>query len=299
MASHFDNVGWAIFRQGSNSRLLPPPTCIPGSAEPTFQEKAYVNSLFNALPGALRVGQSPLNTPKPQVTPLQTSSRSSASLQIRDKFSLIKDLGPQTFSDLIVHVVKTFPESGKFLLYVTDYTVNKSLFNYHDSSADGETENLEGDEYGYISRPKKRWQGPFGQLTLQVALWEPHSYFAEKNVKENDIVLLSNVHVKFGREHGKLDASIHTDRRYPTKVCIKVIDQYDEPRVKELLKRKREYWKRVKVDSAGDSRKKKRKDQQQKKETKRDEDQVEIGTSFQAHRNEPNKNGGLSRTDLS
>ncbi|KAN0069345.1 hypothetical protein V8E54_012360 [Elaphomyces granulatus] len=304
VASQYDNVAWAIFRQGSDSRFSPP-ICSPGSAEPTFQEKAYANSLLNAL-GGLRARQSPLNTSKPQVTAAQTSSRSSTSLSTRNKFSLIKDVGPQTFADLIVLVVKTFPESGKFLLYVTDYTVNKSLFNYHDSVADEEDQTLEGDEYGYISRPKKHWQGPFGQMTLQVTLWEPHSYFAQKNVKENDILLLSNVHIKFGREHGRLDASIHTDRRYPDKICVKVVDQYDEPRVKELLKRKREYWKRVKADSAqatkdfGDSRegpqectkkaKKRRREQQQKKEAKRDEDQAEIGTSFRVHRNELNKN---------
>jgi protection of telomeres protein 1 len=209
-------------------------------------------------------------------------------------------------------VVKTFPENDKFLLYVTDYTTNKYLFNYEAGSRE-EGQTLEGDEYGYIPRSKKQWRGPLGQMTLQVTLWEPHAHFARQNVNEEDIVFLTNVHIKLNENYQRMDAAIHTDHIYQKKICVRVVGTQDNDNVKALLTRKRDFWKKAKTDSAQvakdfedlhdrvrdgaaqKSAKKRRKErtQQEKKGDKRKEDQGEITASLQVKRTEPNPHGRL------
>lgn len=305
VASQCDNVSWVIFRRGRGTAVSP--ICGPESDEPSPQEKAYANSLLNRKLGTGSAQPSPVQ-PARHSTPVTVSaSRSSRpSFTQRDRFSLIKDITPQTFADLVVQVIKTFPENGRCILYVTDYTTNKSLFHYalHD---DDEVYPREGDTFSYISRPKRTWPGPFGQMTLQVTLWEPHATFAQQNVKEDDIVLLSNVHIKFGRGNEQIEASIHTDRLNPDRIHVSVIGGYDDPRIKELLRRKREYWKKLKENDARlgkdvgtlkdgtngskkNAKKKKAEQQQKKKEAKLEEGQTEIVRPIQVKRNEPNPN---------
>lgn len=175
--------------------------------------------------------------------------RSTLSIQGRSqKFSLIKDVTVSTFVDLVVQVIKTYYEDGKFLLYVTDYTRNKSLFDYtRDSDESGHDEN----EFNYTSRYERRWPGPFGRMTLQVTLWEPHAYFARQNVKEDDFILLRNVHIKIGHNGVRLEGNIHTDRVFPDRIDVVLInDDTDNEHLREVVKRKREYWKSVKEENA-------------------------------------------------
>ena len=87
-------------------------------------------------------------------------------------------------------------DSNKTLIYLTDYTTNTSLI---DIRKDDNESGVEGDEYGYLSRKKQNWPGPWGQLSIQVALWEPHASFAREYVKEGSLVHLTYVHVKDDR----------------------------------------------------------------------------------------------------
>jgi hypothetical protein len=172
-------------------------------------------------------------------------------------------------------------------LYVTDYTVNKSLFDYGDKS-DEENEGGADDTFGFLTRPtreKRAWQGPRGRMTLQVTLWDPHSYHARENVTEDAYILLRNVHVKADRTNGLLEGVMHTDKKYPEKVDVRVIeeDHQNDPRLVELMTRKREYWKQnitkkrklAEDFGDGDDSKPKKNSKQRRKELQRQKKQQE------------------------
>jgi hypothetical protein len=228
---------------------------------------------------------------------MQSTSR------LKDKFSLIKDANYGTFVDIVGQVVRTYPDDPRFTLYVTDYTQNKELFNY---SLDSDNESRDGDEFNYTRQSKRRqWPGPFGRLTLQVTLWEPHACFARQNVKENDFVLLRNVLIKTGKTSGIMEGALHTDQVYPNKVNVILInDNEPDESAEQLVRRKLEYWKKVKAEKGRlenqvDRRQtsgneiqgkkgKKKQVQQKKKQDMRPADQSEIVMSLPQKRNSLN-----------
>ncbi|KAL9578401.1 MAG: hypothetical protein Q9203_007108, partial [Teloschistes exilis] len=147
----------------------------------------------------------------------------------RDKFSLIKDVSVDTFYDLIGQVVKVYPSNGVVELYITDYTTNTALFSYEWGRDDPDA-------------PDRKWRGPYGKMTLTVSLFSPHSYFAHNQVKEHDIVFLRNTRIKWSK-NAKVEGSLHTDRRNPDRVDITILKDHNDDRIKDLLRRKREYAK--------------------------------------------------------
>lgn len=225
---------------------------------------------------------------------------------------MIKNCSANQFVDLIVHVVKTFQESSVFQLYVTDYTSNDRLYDRLEPSdlEDGENEGTLGDEFGYLGRPsgRRRWRGPWGKMTLQVALWEPHGQWASQHVKENSYVYLKNVRIKETKISKQLEGAVHTDRIYPQKINIEIIkEDSKDSRFLALKKRKEEYWQRRKSNTDqqdGESSKskknakkrrkeKQRKQQQQQQQqqaAKREADQPNIEVSIQNKSNRPNPN---------
>ncbi|PGH00914.1 hypothetical protein AJ79_08069 [Helicocarpus griseus UAMH5409] len=312
LSSQRDLTPWIIFRKGLNPRNPPRIIMRPQTRELTSVEKSYALSLM----GVSTTVSTPSTNLGPRVQSV-TAATPSRPLAIkpptprgRPKFSLIEDLLYNTFVDLVVQVVKTYPEDySRFLLYVTDYTQNKDLFNY--ALQDGGSRG--GDEYGYTSGFKRTWPGPYGQMTLQVTLWEPHCHFARQNIKENDFVLLQNVNIKMAQVNGYMEGTIHTDRLYPDKIKVIPVNDDDDEDVKKLVKRKIEYWKRIKSEKLGvDSNDlnrwktpdgnenqplsrnaRKRLRRQQKKmegKKKRDRDQPEIATSLQPTRDQLNAN---------
>lgn len=163
----------------------------------------------------------------------------------RDKFSLIKDLSIGSYHDLVGQVLKIYPDNGRVELYITDYTSNSLLFYYERNIDDADLSGREGDEFNYASRNsvKRKWAGPFGKMTLTVTLWPPHSYFGQHDVKENDFVHLRNVHIKFSKD-SKMEGVLHSDRRYPDRIDVTILKHdEDDDRVKEVLRRKRDYSK--------------------------------------------------------
>lgn len=167
----------------------------------------------------------------------------------REKFSLIKDVQIDMFYDLVGQVVKKYPSNGCVELSITDYTTNQHLFNYEWAVVGG-GDSREGDPYNYTTRNSitKKWPGPFGRMTLTVALWSPHSYSAESDVKEQDFVLLRNVRIKWSKD-SKVEGGMHTDQKYPDKVNVSVLKDHRDDRVKNVLRRKQEYLKRFKAQS--------------------------------------------------
>lgn len=255
-------ASWSVFKRQPAQRLPPNIINQPYGTGPNQLEKAYAISFFNNSsnafagpagpaapaispvqprqaehPDAYSRSETGAYTPTAKKTPTQTS-------QTLKRFSLLKDVSFGTFIDIVGQVVKTFPEGDRFTLYVTDYTRNVNLYNY---PLTDESTGRDGDEFDYISsRPRKRWPGPFGQMTLQITLWEPHSWFARQNVKENDFVHLQNIRVKPSKYSGSMEGAIHTDRLYPDKIQVRVIDSNEpDELVKDVVRRKREYWKKI------------------------------------------------------
>lgn len=170
-------------------------------------------------------------------------------LQRHEKFSLIKDVQIDMFYDLVGQVIKMYPSNGCVELSITDYTTNQLLYNYEWGGAGGGA-SREGDDYNYIPRNSvhKKWPGPFGRMTLTVALWPPHSYFAESDVKEQDFVFLQNVRIRFSRD-AKVEGSMHTDQRHTDRNSVTILKDHRDDRIKNVLRRKLEYSKKFKTQS--------------------------------------------------
>lgn len=179
------------------------------------------------------------------VTPSSLDASSTA--QWRDKFSLVKDVNVDTFYDLVGQVVRLYPNNDRVELYFTDYTGNCLLWNYQDPD-DGDGSGREGDEYKYIAgnSANRKWNGPYGKLTLTVALWGTNARFGRQHIKENDFVHLRNLHIKWSKD-AKVEGALHEDRRYPDRINVTVLrNNDDDDRVKDVLRRKRDYWKKFK-----------------------------------------------------
>ena len=173
--------------------------------------------------------------PKPFGTPLTT--------QLRDKFSLLKDVNVDTFYNLVGQVVRLYPSNGRVELYITDYTRNCLVWDYPEPDDENGT-SREGDEFNYSAGGNKKWNGPYGKMTLTVTLWGNNAYFVQQNTKENDFVHLRNVHIKWSKD-AKVEGALHTDRRYPDRIDVTVLKNVDDDdRVKDVLRRKRDYWKK-------------------------------------------------------
>lgn len=187
-----------------------------------------------------------------QVSNMSPPHRKSSSTRVRaDKFSVIKDVEHEKFYDLVGQVIKIYPSYNDVELFITDYTPNFLLHNYEwGGGGQGGGSYREGDEYNYLPRSRKDWPGPFGKLTLMVSLMPPHSYFASSNVRENDFVFLRNVRIKQSSNR-TLQGSLWQDQKYLDRVDVSVITDKSHHHVKDILRRKLEYTKRFKVQSAG------------------------------------------------
>ena len=212
------------------------------SLAPTISEMQYAISLCNSRDRSTFTAPSlpPIkSTGGP--TPLDIPSTA----KWKDKFSLVKDVQVQSFYDLVGQVIKLYPSNGRSELYFTDYTGATLLWNYPEPD-DGYGSGREGDEYNYVagSPAKQKWNGPYGKLTLTVTLWGNNACFSQQHVKENDFVHLRNVHIKWSKD-GKVEGVLHSDRRNPDRIDVTVLKDYeDEDRVKDVLRRKRDYWKK-------------------------------------------------------
>ncbi|MCJ1339696.1 hypothetical protein MMC09_004986 [Bachmanniomyces sp. S44760] len=163
------------------------------------------------------------------------------------KFSLLKDVKMDTFYDVVGQIVKFYPNENRHELYLTDYTSNNLFYNYEWGS-EGGGDGVNGtDDYDNSTRPRNRqWRGPFGQMTITVTLWPPHSYFAQSNLCENDFVSLRNVRIKYSAT-GKLEGCLHTDKRFPDRIDLtkmELADEATDERVKNVLRRKKDYTNR-------------------------------------------------------
>lgn len=212
------------------------------SLVPTLSEMQYAISLCNSRDRSTFTAPSSSPTGLARTPLLDAPS----TVQGRDKFSLVKDVKIETFYNLIGQVVKLFPSNGNVELYITDYTGNPMLYHYPEPD-DEDGSGREGDKYNYTvgTSANKKWNGPYGKLTLTVTLWGGNNaYFCQHNIKENDFVHVRNVRIKWSND-GKGEGTLFPDRRYPDRIDVTVLKNCeDDDRVKDVLRRKRDYWKK-------------------------------------------------------
>lgn len=235
-----DAVQWAIFRSEPDPTTSSSITTGPVAFELTAIEKRFANAMLSRTKTETSFAA---HHPVRQVsTPAQASQVVQASAPAKGSGGLpvshIQDVHPGILTKLMGQVVKmnTFDDT-KTIIYITDYTSNDLLMDIKKEDDEG----TEGDSYNYLGRSKRNWPGPWGQLTIQVTLWEPHASFAREHLNPSDLVLLTYVHIK-QRSVG-IEASVHQDKRFQEKIHVQVISSDYDDRSRELMARRKAYWK--------------------------------------------------------
>jgi protection-of-telomeres protein 1 len=140
--------------------------------------------------------------------------------------SLIKDLRENAFYDVRVQVVNLYYQFNTVELKVTDYTANSDLFLYADPLVDSDL---------VVHR---NWPGPYGQLTLDVRLYEPHAGWARENITTGDYIFLRNLRAKISPAN-KIEGVMHQDKVHPDKVDISMLENQAD--IAEIDERRETY----------------------------------------------------------
>ncbi|KAH7418995.1 hypothetical protein BKA64DRAFT_649839 [Cadophora sp. MPI-SDFR-AT-0126] len=179
--------------------------------------------------------------------------KSLQAMTVKDKFSLLKDVKPDHFYNILGQVIKLHDTINVMSVYLSDYTPHSSFYNNAWAGEGRSSEAKDGDEYGYTkSRGKdsKAWPGPFGKMSIQLNLYDEHAAYVREYVKVKQWVLLSNVQIKYGKMGGLLEGYLRGDRqRFEGKIQVQIMEKPDDPegidiRWKEALKRSHDYWKK-------------------------------------------------------
>lgn len=274
VVSQQSQVSWVIFRPEPSLSSSPFIISGPIPFEPSLKEKDQAQSLLDRVSAEGISVQQP--TPSSVPTVLQ-SSHVQASAPAPKSGGLpyvpIRSAKVRLLCQLLGQVVtlKTY-DSEKCQLYLTDFTENEELVNYKKPGEDDDESGPEGDRFNYVQKTKN-WPGPWGKLTIQVTLWEPHATYAREHLKAGDIALLTYARIKDGR--GGLEASVHEDRRFPEKIHVSKMDDRSDDRVQELMNRRTEYWK-IHGEPKPETKKAKKRNKrvEQKKEARKEEGQL-------------------------
>ena len=257
----------------------------PGTREPTTQEQKAVLALKHSSSGSAHDVQ-------------QHASIASLNTTNRRKEALIKDLTFAKFYDIKAQVVNIYySNAGTVELKVTDYTANKDLYEYVDPDIDRDL------------AFKRDWRGPFGQVTLDVRLYEPHAAWARGNLANGDFVYLRNVHTRASLAN-MLEGAMHEDRQMPNQIDVRKLSH--QPAIDEINQRREAYEqqrsKRGTVHLANAPKKPSAKASAKKKAEKRERQRLqkevelkeieEEQESWEAERSGINLNGKSSHTIL-
>ncbi|OTB18744.1 hypothetical protein K445DRAFT_314613 [Daldinia sp. EC12] len=210
----------------------------PNDRRPSDQEHEFVSRLYHsvnkeALPDAA-----------------QFNIQVEQSRNVRNKFKVLSDVQDAQFCDVIVNVVKDpFDQIDKTTLWVSDYTENDSFYNFSWDSTEVSV-GRDGDPYGYTTKnsASANWSGPYGKRSMQITCFGLHGEFVRDRVKLGDWVQLRNLQVKYGRNANNLEGYLREDRgSFNTGVRIDVVSTDDlenvDSRLKDAIRRKREYEK--------------------------------------------------------
>ncbi|KAJ5811605.1 hypothetical protein N7474_007906 [Penicillium riverlandense] len=277
VASQYDTVPWAVFRPEADPSSSQTINSGPEPFKPTATETRAALKLLdcvseqsNSVPPPQKSKTFVVQASKTPVTATPDGHIAARSTGVRP-FTLIKDAQRNTITQLLGQVVtmNTY-DSEKTILQITDYTSNALLIDYKNN-------NDEGPEGGFI---QPFWPGPWGQMVMQVTLWEPHAGYARENVKVGDIVLLTYVHIKMRRASDILEAVVHEDKRYNEKIHVRLYQDGHDERTQELMRRRKEYWEvhgqPSKKPEKANKRKAKEEQKQQQQQKKRKEKEAQL-----------------------
>lgn len=248
-----------------HDRMLPHVKNSSMTLAPTMHEQQWAISLKSlvSIDNLASKGTIATTESNRQVLHAQISNVPETNTRLQRKylgrFSPLERVTAENFYDFVVVVVKKFQSPYGFLeLYVTDYTEN-SQFRQYEKPADGYSED---------------WPGPLGKFTLRIDVMAPHAGWVYQNVREDEIVFLTNVRIKTNRNgDGGLEGNIFPDRVYPNRIQVREAREND-PGLEELLGRQRLYKTRSmgaflsgNVKDKGESKGKKKKSRNKKKQT--------------------------------
>lgn len=207
----------------------------------TDADNEYISIFFHAI----RKERLPTDT--------EFNSLKTQSLNVKDKFSLLENLSDGTFADVIAEIVREPYDLGdKVTLWISDYTQNISFFS-HVFKGFGASEQ-ESDPYGYTLRFSKidsadgDWTGPYGKMSLQITCFEPHATaIRQQRMSKGSWVLIRNLQIKYGHNAANLEGYLRGDQyTQRLNLNISLLDHCEDasaidPRLKEAIRRKRDY----------------------------------------------------------
>ena len=181
------------------------------------------------------------------------NQKSMQAMTAKDKFSLLKDVKPNSYYNILGEVIRVFDISSEAIaVYLSDYTENPEFFPYAWGETRKATNVRDGDEYGYTKSKSKtkaanEWPGPFGKMTIQLTLYDAHADFVREQVKVGQWILLSNIHIKYANMGQILEGKLHGLGGLRDQVLVEVLDIADESGknynlLKDAVRRKRD-WK--------------------------------------------------------
>jgi protection-of-telomeres protein 1 len=247
----------------------------PTWQKPTADETSYI----------LKASREVFRTALPSVDKFKEMA--SQSINVKDKFSLLKDIKPDGFYDIIGEVIRVFDgSSGSVTVYLSDYTAHPLFYHYAwKNNEETSSPGRKGDEYGYTtskSRKSDEWPGPYGKLTIQLTCFDGNATFAREQVKQGYWLLMKNVNIKPARDGNFLEGKLRGDRNaFEAKHQIEIVhpsndsENTPDPRWKDALARKRKYLEKFKKqkhakldeDAAVESRDKRERDDESAKMT--------------------------------
>jgi hypothetical protein len=169
---------------------------------------------------------------------------------MKDKFCKLESIVDGRFCDVIVNVVKApFDSMDKTTLWVSDYTENDSFYKF--TLDDAKQLGGRGDPYDINTgiHTATKWAGPFGKLSMQVTCFESHAAQVNSEVQLDQWIRIRNLRIKFGNNGINLEGVLHEDRDFHRRQVdiLQWSGKEDcDPRLKEAIRRKKEYEKRKK-----------------------------------------------------
>ncbi|WPH01983.1 Hypothetical protein R9X50_00483700 [Acrodontium crateriforme] len=220
----------------------------------TLQEQKYAIDLHHDLSTKIR---NVADSAQERAANKREAEASSAAIRPRKKarpsvfgtkFRYIKEVGNMEWANVCGEVVKSFPSSWGYDLYISDYTENQMVWNYPDPLEEAADKERDGDEFNYTSRGETKFPGPYGWLTLKVNVKYPHAQ-ALNEISVGDYVLLKNVKFRIQKEGSKLEGDMWPDNIEPEKINVEKLQvsklHEHHPRwveVQELIERREKYW---------------------------------------------------------
>ncbi|KAI5461183.1 hypothetical protein BGZ63DRAFT_486707 [Mariannaea sp. PMI_226] len=225
---------------GNASNAMRPATG-PKDGEPNSNDHAFISQLFHAA--------SKDRVPPPEK--FETMKMQSAN--IKEKFSLLKDVVDGQFCDIVAMVVREPYDGGdKISLWVSDFTENAAFFHYTINGANL-ADGRDGDPFNYTSRfstvtSGTAWSGPYGKRSMQITCWEPHATaIRQTRLALGSWVSVRNLQIKVGRNAANLEGYLREDEKaYGLNIRICPLDTSGDadmisPQLKEAVRRRRDY----------------------------------------------------------